>query len=166
MEDKVRLVMSQRFDSARNPAGNAAAILPPLLAAWFIGGHKVASEAPDPTHLHQFRIEGKRLRYTMELFEPCYGPGLGRYLKLLKQSQTHLGDFQDCVAVSELLDEMPDNEPHRVRTLRFLKRKSERHYAEFQAFWTSTVAGTEQRWSAYLMRPRVESEDRQVRTDT
>lgn len=46
--------------------------------------------------LHQMRIAAKRLRYTMELFEPFYGRGFGAAVDRIKGFQEQLGAIHDA----------------------------------------------------------------------
>ena len=147
----------RRFNPVVAPAENAAALLPPMFAAWCAAGRKVASEDPVAKDLHRFRIEGKRLRYTMELFEPCYGPELKQYLELLKKAQTNLGDFQDCAVVTEMLERFPAGETHVKRARQYLARRSKSLYGEFRKFWRESVDGLEKKWAEYLATPAVQT---------
>lgn len=140
-----------RFDASLTAGENARRMLPLRIAAYFAAGRTVAAEAADARDLHRFRLEGKRLRYTMELFAPCYGPGWNRYLTLLRGAQTWLGDLNDCDAAMRLLAEIEVGPGHRRKAARFLKTRSAELYAGFQRFWREDVdaPGVERRWSAY-----------------
>jgi CHAD domain-containing protein len=65
----------------------------------------VIEEADGPT-LHQLRIEFKRLRYTIALFDEVLGTGAKAFLKELKKVQDLLGRMQDIVTAHALLDPM------------------------------------------------------------
>jgi CHAD domain-containing protein len=45
--------------------------------------------------LHKMRIAAKRLRYALELFEPCWGPGISMFAKKVAALQTSLGELHD-----------------------------------------------------------------------
>jgi CHAD domain-containing protein len=47
------------------------------------------------TELHHMRIAAKHLRYTLEIFEPLYGKGLRKPLKVVKEIQEQLGEIHD-----------------------------------------------------------------------
>ncbi len=55
--------------------------------------------------LHAMRIAVKRLRYTMELFAPCYVEGLKRPLANVRRLQEALGDLHDSDVRRALLRE-------------------------------------------------------------
>jgi len=46
--------------------------------------------------LHEMRIAAKRLRYAIELFQQCWGHGIGSYAKRVARIQTALGEVHDC----------------------------------------------------------------------
>jgi CHAD domain-containing protein len=73
-----------------------------------------------PDHLdelHAMRIAAKRLRYTMEIFEPLYGDDLKTPLKAAKEIQTILGDLHDCDVWVNYLSQFLEEE--RILTLEY-----------------------------------------------
>lgn len=46
--------------------------------------------------LHKMRIAAKRLRYALELFEQCLGPGTAIFARKVAGLQTSLGELNDC----------------------------------------------------------------------
>lgn len=57
------------------------------------------ADANDLAELHQFRIRGKELRYTIELLAPAFGPHLRKECyPTVEKLQELLGDVNDCVA--------------------------------------------------------------------
>ena len=67
--------------------------------------------------LHAMRIAAKRLRYTMEIFEPLYQNKLKQILKTVRKVQTTLGDIHDCDVWVEYLPQFLEEE--RERTLKY-----------------------------------------------
>jgi len=55
------------------------------------------------TQLHQLRIAGKHLRYTLEFFRETLAPQTDDAIKQIRKLQDHLGDMQDALVASELL---------------------------------------------------------------
>ena len=55
--------------------------------------------------LHNMRIAAKRLRYTMEVFAPCFGPEFTRILKTIEEIQERIGAIHDCDVLIPLLEE-------------------------------------------------------------
>ena len=131
-------------------AKNAAAQLPALVVPYFEAGRKAFGPHPSPEVLHRFRIETKRFRYSLELFQHVYGPGLRRLLEALRRLQQSLGDINDCAAVRVLL-ERHSAPPALVA---YLDSRMERKLAEALALWRTDFApaGEEKRWAAYLRR--------------
>jgi CHAD domain-containing protein len=72
---------------------NARELLPAVLEAFY-------SHAPEgsvePEVLHELRIAAKRLRYSLEFFESCYGKRLANYIEAIRDLQELLGDIHDC----------------------------------------------------------------------
>ena len=91
------------FDDNASPAVNARMTLPALVGKYAGAGRKLLAENPDPAQLHALRLQTKRLRYTLELFAPCYGPGLDERLAMLRGVQQHLGEMNDCATLRALL---------------------------------------------------------------
>lgn len=64
----------------------------------------VLDTAPLPV-LHQWRIEFKRLRYTLEFFEEVLGPDIAGVIKKCVTMQDHLGDLHDTdVLITQIAD--------------------------------------------------------------
>jgi CHAD domain-containing protein len=59
--------------------------------------YEVALEQPADETLHQARIAGKRMRYTLEFFAAALGPQVEQVLAPLVALQENLGDLQDGV---------------------------------------------------------------------
>ena len=75
---------------------------------WFARGRLAA--APGSTHhaMHQFRLEVKRFRYTIELLQPFYGTHAAEpIIEGLRELQTCLGEMNDCVSALDLLEDFP-----------------------------------------------------------
>lgn len=59
----------------------------------------------DVDTLHDIRIAAKRLRYALELFQPCWGKEFGSYAKRAARIQSALGELHDCDVWIESLGE-------------------------------------------------------------
>jgi len=64
--------------------------------------------------LHQMRIAAKRLRYTMELFEPTFGERLAKPIKRVGKLQNDLGELHDADVWLELLPTFIEAERQRT----------------------------------------------------
>lgn len=60
--------------------------------------------AGDDEALHRLRIEGKKLRYTLEFFEPLFVPRIRVRLRMLRQLQDQLGEIHDLADLCGRLD--------------------------------------------------------------
>ncbi|HWI46266.1 MAG TPA: CHAD domain-containing protein [Rubrobacter sp.] len=64
------------------------------------------SEDSPPEHYHDLRKKGKRLRYALEPLQEIYGKQAKKMVKLLKKTQDDLGDHQDLIVASGLMEEL------------------------------------------------------------
>jgi CHAD domain-containing protein len=65
--------------------------------------------------LHNMRIAAKRLRYTMELFAPCFGKDFARILGTIEEIQERIGAIHDCDVLIPLLEKTLDKEAGREK---------------------------------------------------
>src|ERR1700693_360897 len=81
-----------KWNERAGAAGNARSTLPKVVGAYFARVREFLRGDPSPAELHAVRLETKRLRYTLELFRPVYGPGLETRLAALRRLQTKVGE--------------------------------------------------------------------------
>jgi CHAD domain-containing protein len=136
------------WDSAKGAEENASQKLPPLARAYIGAGRALFAAKPTTGVFHKFRLETKRFRYTLELFQPCYGPGLEERLKLLRNIQDLLGAINDCGTTQKLLGDRP------VRISKFLERRMALKTRALRLCWQQAFdgAGQEIWWTNYLAR--------------
>lgn len=144
-----------KWDESSGAAHNGRHHLPDLVADYFacmrnaIAGQATASE------LHGLRLLTKRLRYTLELFRPCYGPGLRMRLSALRQLQQCLGELNDCATAQRVLAASTRGNSGRKRQFdQFLAHRILERAVEFRRIWTQEfdAPGKEQWWIGYLAR--------------
>jgi CHAD domain-containing protein len=146
-----------RWDEAATVADNVRKKLPEFVCTFFRQGRKAAFEGAADAALHRFRLNVKAFRYTLESFEPCYGPGLERRLSRLRQLQDHLGAIADCTAAWRLVEAvLPAGDAGRERLKKGLERRRRRMVSQFRRFWSLEfdAPGEERLWAQYLARPR------------
>src|ERR1043165_7349357 len=85
------------------PAANARRQLPQLVTSYFAFVREQLAGDPSPAKLHRLRLKSKRLRYTLELFRPCYGAGLETRIGELRRLQQLLGEMNDSAATAGLI---------------------------------------------------------------
>jgi CHAD domain-containing protein len=144
-----------QWDDSASAADNARRKLPDLMRAYYGQGRKLAGGDLSPELLHEFRLATKRLRYTVEMFRACYGPGLDNWLTALREIQDHLGAINDCVATKELLAaKLEKGAPERIKIERSLGARIRREAAAFRHYWQGTfdTPGEARRWTAYFSR--------------
>jgi len=131
--------------------------LPALLRPYYRNGRRMVKTAFGFREFHKFRLRTKRLRYTLEFFRFCYGPGLEERLAGLRQIQDYLGAISDCESVRELVAEtLPAKSPDREALEAFLRKRARRKAAELRLYWRRIfdADGAELRWRNYLARPK------------
>jgi CHAD domain-containing protein len=144
-----------KWDERTGAAVNARRRLPRLVADYFARVRGLLAAEPSAAKLHRLRLATKRLRYTLELFRPCYGPALESRLAALGRIQQVLGEVNDSTAAARLLAKsMSGDSPQSVRIQRFLEERVEQKAREFQKDWTEVfdAPGQEQWWIKYLAR--------------
>jgi CHAD domain-containing protein len=147
---------SNRDDSwnpQKSAENNASVFLPILLAEFFRSGRDVVHSEPQAKTLHQLRLEAKRLRYTLELFRPCYSPELNEWIERLKRLQDHLGSINDCRATQDLLARKAFKKMADADELRhYLDQVLRGETSEFVNHWREQFdsPGQEQAWAQFL----------------
>src|SRR6202040_3372076 len=112
-------------ESARENAGR---LLPSMLADLFRTGREAARLDSSRQRMHRFRLEAKRLRYTLELFDPVYGRKAKQIVESLKGLQEKLGAINDCATTLEMIRR------DRAAAAAVRRLAGERE-AEFRAHW-------------------------------
>jgi CHAD domain-containing protein len=82
---------------------NLSRILPVRADEFFTSGRAALSARADYHKLHQFRLQAKRFRYTLELFESFYGTEMQKGAEILKELQDRLGAINDCATTITIL---------------------------------------------------------------
>ncbi len=143
------------WDEKSGAAANARYHLPRLMADYFVAVRGVLEQDPPPDKLHQLRLASKRVRYTLELFRPCYGPGLEARLAALRRVQQLLGEVNDAVAARHLLHKaVPAGSPQSRRVQKLLATRAARKAGEFRKHWAKVfdAPGQFAWWTGYLAR--------------
>lgn len=144
---------SMKWNQRAGVAANARRQLPPMVSAYFSRAREFLAEDPSPRQLHGLRLASKRLRYTLELFRPCYpAGGLEERLEALKKLQDWLGEVNDAVASGKLLRGPLKRQP---KLRKFLQERAAEKAAEFARHWKETfdAPGHEAWWTDFLTCP-------------
>lgn len=133
------------------PAGvreNARRILPKLAEEFFRQGDITAAARGKLDLLHPFRLRGKRFRYTLEVFVPCYGDPLEAKILDLRGLQDRMGQINDCMVVLKLPG------MNRVSTAAVRRLLAARDDA-FRTYWSETFSPRHQEsWKHLLANPQ------------
>ncbi len=105
--------------------------LPRLLKRFLKDGEHAAS-ADD---LHHVRIEGKKLRYSMELLQPVYGAPVKGWVEKVQAVQSQLGKVNDCRAVRLLVAELGGD----TEIEHWLKKRQRKNIRAFRKDWGPTA---------------------------
>ena len=143
-----------RWTEGQSAAVNARRELPALVSGYFARVRDLMAKEPSAPRLHRVRLATKRLRYTLELFRSCYGPGLETRLAELREIQQVLGDVNDCEAARRLLSKRMAVSPQKERVEKFLASRLAAKALDFRTHWTGVfdVPGRERWWTSYLAR--------------
>ncbi len=145
------------WDESASVSSNARVRLPAMLQAYFDQGRKLTSPSSSTVApMHPFRLETKALRYTLELFRPCFGPGLETFLLSLRKIQDSLGALNDYSTTKNLIAaRLPKHSPERKKMGLVLTARIRRKSLEFRRYWRQTFdkPGADRRWMSYLSRP-------------
>ncbi|MCA1688215.1 MAG: CHAD domain-containing protein [Actinobacteria bacterium] len=91
------------------PTGPILEVAPDLVQRRYKKVRKAADaltgDSP-PEEFHDLRKKGKRLRYALEPLQGIYGKPSEKMVKLLKTVQDDLGDHQDLIVATELMEEL------------------------------------------------------------
>jgi CHAD domain-containing protein len=145
------------WDESASASSNAGVRLPAMLESYFEQGRKLMGRSPSAAAMHPFRLETKALRYTLELFRPCFGPGLEGFLLSLRSIQDCLGALNDYAATRDLIAaRLPKHALDWEKMDRLLTARAKRKSLEFRRYWRQTFdkPGEDRRWVNYFSRPR------------
>jgi CHAD domain-containing protein len=143
--------MPWKFD--RSVERNAATVLPVLLRRLFTTGNALLSSQqskPEPDALHDFRLDVKRVRYTLEIFQSVLDSELATLFVQLQQLQQLLGAMNDCEQTRQfLLDQKLDVS---AATVALLQQAYQSKRDQLSEFWPTTlgVKENQQRWLRLL----------------
>jgi CHAD domain-containing protein len=82
---------------------NLSRALPALAEKFFDSGQAAISAHASYQTLHWFRLQTKRFRYTLALFERFYGSEMANGAGILKELQDRLGAINDCATTIVIL---------------------------------------------------------------
>ena len=138
------------WDPRRGPEANARRVLPLLVTEYFRKVRKFLRKQRKPEKLHRMRLLSKRLRYTLELFRPCYDTAFEERIGALKTLQDALGDLNDAVVVADMVRKSAGPDVHK-----FLTDRADEKLRLFRTHWEQTfdAPGQEKWWTDFLSKP-------------
>jgi CHAD domain-containing protein len=161
MDRKSSLKWRSALESALSPANDnvghesiaetARRLLPGMAKDFLKLGGAAAAAKASSEKLHLFRIESKKLRYTLEIFAPVYGSSMNQWIDKIREAQNLLGDVNDCVTAREIISEYKGG----AGIDNWLMKRERRKADAFQRWWPDAFGGREiqQAWTQYLGAP-------------
>jgi len=126
-----------RSESAPETRIEAAHSLPRLAQRFFKAGHSAISH-DSGEKLHEFRIQAKKLRYTLDLFVPLYGAAMEGLIERIKSVQNVLGKMNDYRSVLAMA-----RDANCEKTLIAALKKSERRQVrDFRGVWAEQFSSS------------------------
>jgi len=108
--------------------------------------YEVALAQPSDETLHQARIAGKRLRYTLEFFADALGPNVEQVLAPLTALQENLGSLQDSVVARQRIHALGLDEHAAIQAyLHTRDTEHAAHLAELPQRWEQVAGATYRR---------------------
>jgi CHAD domain-containing protein len=122
-----------------------------LAKKFLAGGDEAAKKGRSADELHQYRIEAKKFRYALELFQPAYGAAAKEWLDRLKELQSLLGDVHDYHMVRLTAEDLGGN----AELETWLKKRQRKKTRKFRKLWDDTFSDADARrqWIASLRHP-------------
>lgn len=135
---------------SNNAAEVARGIMPAMTDDLFRAGRRAARPGSTHYQMHRFRLMAKRVRYTLEAFDPVYGMSTTEIMESLKGLQEHLGAINDCAATLEMVAKNREASA----AVRSLASKRE---SDFRAYWKRHFGPrVREHWKAILGEPPAE----------
>jgi CHAD domain-containing protein len=102
-----------------------------LTRKFLVHGEEAAQPKTSADALHAFRIEGKKLRYTLELLSPVSGAAAQEWLEKLKPLQSALGDVHDAEMARAIADRLDATS----EVASWLKKRQRKKTRDFRRQW-------------------------------
>jgi CHAD domain-containing protein len=136
---------------ANGSGRDAAALLPKMAKQFLAGGDEASQKKASAEDLHQYRIEAKKFRYALEIFQPAFGTAAKEWINRLKQVQSLLGDVHDYHMLRQVAADLGAD----AELDSWLKKRERKKTREFRQLWESEFsdAATRRQWIAALRRP-------------
>ena len=147
--DKLRVATGQE-DLSDNAAEIAHGILPAMTDDLFSAGGEAAKAGSTHHQMHRFRLMTKRVRYTLEAFDPVYGVATAEIMESLKGLQEKLGNINDCAATLVMVAR---NRGASAAVSRLVRERE----LEFRTYWKRHFGPkVKGQWKAILSEPSLQ----------
>jgi CHAD domain-containing protein len=136
-----------------SPAENARRVLPEMFRRFIDSGDEAALPETPEERLHEFRLDAKRFRYTLESFERVYGPAMKARIEEVRQVQRVLGQMNDCRTALDLIAKIEPNPDEETRGwMEKIEQRLAQKRARFIDVWSTGfgLPGKQRRFVRYL----------------
>jgi CHAD domain-containing protein len=134
-------------------ASAARRSLRPLARQFLRAGALAAKPRSTPREMHRFRLLGKRLRYTLEIFQPMLGSECKEAIEAVRKIQEYLGAINDCAATADLIAQYGAPGAATTRAKAALRRLLAQRVETFRAHWREHFKPKEKRrWLDWIGR--------------
>lgn len=119
---------------------------------------KILNVDSDGKDFHKFRIAGKKLRYTLEFFEPLNAEVIGKLMKRMAEIQDALGVINDChVAKERLLGMMTTPQKKFSEPALYEIMKASRYYGSMETHFRTQIIDTYKQinWRDFKVSPHL-----------
>lgn len=136
-----------RAKASSNQSINSTArrILIPLTKEFLDAGVDAASPTSTPMEMHQFRLKGKRIRYSMEIFGTLAGFDSETWIAKVRELQEHLGAINDCATTRDLIAEPNGPSPEVLFAESAVDKLLNERIQAFREYWNSNLPPADRR---------------------
>jgi CHAD domain-containing protein len=130
---------------------DAASRLPKMAKQFLAHGDDAAQKKASADDLHTYRIEAKKFRYALEIFQPAFGAAAKEWLNRLRKVQSLLGNVHDYQMMREVAADLGAD----AELEAWLKKRQRKKTREFRKLWQDEFsdAAARRQWVAALRRP-------------
>lgn len=125
---------------------SAKRTLAPLVRDFLEAGAVALKPDSTPEEMHRFRLLSKRLRYTLEIFQPVLGSECQQAIGVIRELQEYLGAVNDCVASADLIGELGKSGASARRAKSALRRLLRKRVDAFRKYWRGHMAEKQESW--------------------
>jgi CHAD domain-containing protein len=130
-------------------ASTARRTLAPLTRQFLNAGVAAAEPEATPAEMHHFRLQGKRIRYSLEIFGPVSGADWEKWIATVRELQDYLGKINDCATTRDLIADPSHNKKSLRAAQSAVEVLMRQRIEAFREYWNNHLGQNERRsWVA------------------